>query len=344
MTLDCPVPNHEDEVVLLGHGAGGRLTAELLDRIVLPALDSGDGPLEDAALLPGHPDLVISTDSFVVSPLFFPGGDIGSLAVHGTVNDLAMRGAWPLALSVSLIVEEGLPLAELRAVTESLGKAAQEAGVPVVTGDTKVVGRGAADRLFITTTGVGRRHPLLTPSAALARPGDAVLLSAPIGLHGTTVLSTREGLGFESDIASDSRPLHRLVDALAPLAGAVHVLRDPTRGGLAATLNEIARDSSVAVEIDDAAIPVPEPVAAACDLLGLDPLVVANEGCLVAFVAPDAAEDALTALRSRPEGREAVRIGEVLPQGPRGRVTLRTLVGARRIVEMPLGEQLPRIC
>ncbi|MBD0842156.1 hydrogenase expression/formation protein HypE [Streptomyces sp. TRM68416] len=344
MTLDCPVPNHEDEVVLLGHGAGGRLTAELLDRVVLPALDAGDGPLEDAALLPGRPDLVMSTDSFVVSPLFFPGGDIGSLAVHGTVNDLAMRGAWPLALSVSLIVEEGLPLAELRSVMESLGKTAQEAGVPVVTGDTKVVGRGAADRLFVNTTGVGRRHPLLRPSAALARPGDAVLLSGPIGLHGTTVLSTREGLGFESDIASDSRPLHRLVDALAPLGGAVHVLRDPTRGGLAAALNEIARDSSVAVEIDEAAVPVPEAVASACDLLGLDPLVVANEGCLVAFVAAHAADDALAALRSRPEGREAVRLGEVLPDGPRGRVTLRTLVGARRIVDMPLGEQLPRIC
>ncbi|CCK32512.1 Hydrogenase expression/formation protein hypE [Streptomyces davaonensis JCM 4913] len=344
MTPDCPTPYHEDEVVLLGHGAGGRLTAELLDRLVLPALGGDGGPLEDAALLPGRPDLVISTDSFVVSPLFFPGGDIGSLAVHGTVNDLAMRGAWPLALSVSLIVEEGLPLAELRSVMESLGKAAQEAGVPVVTGDTKVVGRGAADRLFVNTTGIGQRHELLRPSAASARPGDAVLLSGPIGLHGTTVLSTREGLGFEADIASDSRPLHRLVQALAPLGDAVHVLRDPTRGGLAAALNEIARDSSVAVEIEESDVPVPQAVASACDLLGLDPLVVANEGCLVAFVAPEAAEEALTALRSRPEGEAAVRIGEVLPQGPHGRVTLRTLVGARRIVEMPLGEQLPRIC
>ncbi|WAZ19480.1 hydrogenase expression/formation protein HypE [Streptomyces cinnabarinus] len=344
MTIDCPTPYHEDEVVLLGHGAGGRLTAELLDRLVLPALGGDGGPLEDAALLPGRPDLVISTDSFVVSPLFFPGGDIGSLAVHGTVNDLAMRGAWPLALSVSLIVEEGLPLAELRAVMESLGKAAEEAGVPVVTGDTKVVGRGAADRLFVNTTGIGRRHELLRPSAALARPGDAVLLSGPIGLHGTTVLSTREGLGFEADIASDSRPLHRLVQALTRLGEAVHVLRDPTRGGLAAALNEIARDSSVAVEIEESGVPVPQAVASACDLLGLDPLVVANEGCLVAFVAPEATEEALAALRSRPEGEAAVRIGAVLPQGPQGRVTLRTLVGARRIVEMPLGEQLPRIC
>ena len=344
MTIECPAPNHEDEVVLLGHGAGGRLTAELLDQLILPALDGDSGPLEDAALLPGYRELVISTDSFVVSPLFFPGGDIGSLAVHGTVNDLAMRGAWPIALSVSLIVEEGLPLSELRSVMASLGKAAQDVGVPVVTGDTKVVGRGAADRLFVNTTGIGRLHGSLRPSAALARPGDTVLLSGPIGLHGTTVLSTREGLGFESDIASDTRPLHRLVAALAPLGADIHVLRDPTRGGLAAALNEIARDSAVAVEIEERAVPMPQPVASACDLLGLDPLIVANEGCMVAFVDAGAAEETLAALRSLPEGAQAVRIGEVLPKGPPGRVTLRTLVGARRIVDMPLGEQLPRIC
>lgn len=344
MTMECPAPHHEDDVVLLGHGAGGRLTAELLDALVLPALDGQSGPLEDAALLPGHPDLVVSTDSFVVSPLFFPGGDIGSLAVHGTVNDLAMRGAWPLALSVALIVEEGLPLSELRSVLQSLGKAARAAEVPVITGDTKVVGRGAVDKVFINTTGIGQRHPALRPSAALARPGDAVLLSGPIGLHGTTVLSTREGLGFESDIATDSQPLHRLVHALAPLGEHVHTLRDPTRGGVAAALNEIARDASVAVEIDESSLPVPQAVASACDLLGLDPLIVANEGCLVAFVAPSAADEALAAMRSVPEGAHAVRVGAVLADGPSGRVTLRTLVGARRVVDMPLGEQLPRIC
>ncbi|MEV8293632.1 hydrogenase expression/formation protein HypE [Streptomyces enissocaesilis] len=344
MTLACPTPRHEEDVVLLGHGAGGRLTAELVDALVLPALDGQHGPLEDAALLPGHPDLVISTDSFVVSPLFFPGGDIGSLAVHGTVNDLAMRGARPVALSVALIIEEGLPLEELRRVMTSMGKAAREAGVPIVTGDTKVVDRGAVDRIFVNTTGVGQRHLALRPSAALARPGDTVLLSGPVGLHGTTVLSTREGLGFESDIASDSRPLHRLVDAMAPLGEQVHSLRDPTRGGLASALNEIARDAHVPVEIDESAVPVPRAVAAACDLLGLDPLTVANEGCMVAFVAPAAADEALAALRSLPEGREAARIGEVPSSGEAGRVTLRTLVGARRVVEMPLGEQLPRIC
>ncbi|MEU6379801.1 hydrogenase expression/formation protein HypE [Streptomyces sp. NPDC046909] len=345
MTIECPAPRHEEEVVLLGHGAGGRLSAELLSTLVLPAFGDRSGPLEDAALLPGHPELVVSTDSFVVSPLFFPGGDIGSLAVHGTINDLAMRGAWPLALSVALIIEEGLPLSELHSVLQSLGKAAHAAEVPVITGDTKVVGRGAVDKVFINTTGIGQRPGALYPSAALARPGDAVLLSGPIGLHGTTVLSTREGLGFESDIASDSQPLHRLVRALAPLGEHVHTLRDPTRGGLAASLNEIARDSSVAVEIEENALPVPASVASACDLLGLDPLIVANEGCLVAFVAPSAADEALAAMRSVPEGGKAVRIGDVLADGPGGgRVTLRTLVGARRVVDMPLGEQLPRIC
>ncbi|MFJ8827746.1 hydrogenase expression/formation protein HypE [Streptomyces sp. NPDC102467] len=343
-SIDCPSPHHEDEVVLLAHGAGGRLTAELLDSLVLPALGTQYGPLEDAALLPAHPDLVMSTDSFVVSPLFFPGGDIGSLAVHGTVNDLAMRGAEPLALSLCLIIEEGLPMHELRNVVASLGKAAHAAGVPVITGDTKVVGRGAVDKIFVTTTGIGRLHGSMRPSAALARPGDAILLSGPIGLHGITVLSTREGLGFESDIASDSRPLHRLVRQLAPLRRAVHTLRDPTRGGLAAALNEIARDASVAIEIDECALPVPAAVAAACDLLGLDPLTIANEGCFVAFLSPGAADAALAALRSLPEGAGAVRIGDVAADGPPGRVSLRTLVGARRIVDMPLGEQLPRIC
>ncbi|GAA0415331.1 hydrogenase expression/formation protein HypE [Streptomyces luteireticuli] len=344
-SLECPVPYTENERLLLGHGAGGRLTAELLESLVLPSFGPREGPLEDAALLPGSGHLVMSTDTFVVSPLFFPGGDIGSLAVHGTVNDLAMRGARPVALSVALLLEEGLELTELKAVLRSLGEAAQEAGVPVITGDTKVVGRGAADKVFITTTGVGRLLPGLSVSAAGARPGDAVLLSGPIGLHGTAVLSTREGLGFEVDIASDTRPLHRPVAALAGLGSGVHALRDPTRGGLAAALNEIARDSGVPVEIDEQALPVPAPVAAACDLLGLDVLHVANEGCMVAFVAPGAAEEALAVLRSLPEGREAVRIGEVPPAGGHpGRVVLRTAVGARRVMDMPVGEQLPRIC
>ncbi|MFJ4474127.1 hydrogenase expression/formation protein HypE [Streptomyces xanthochromogenes] len=341
---NCPVPHLENEVLLMGHGAGGRLGAELLANVILPALGEGrTGPLEDAALLPGLPELALTTDSFVVSPLTFPGGDIGSLAVHGTVNDLAMRGAMPVALTLSVIAEEGLPLAELHALLGSAGKAARDAEVPVITGDTKVVGRGAADRLFLNTTGVGRRISGLTPSAARARPGDVVLLSGPIAVHGTAVLSTREGLGFEADIASDTRPLHRLVAALAPFGPHVHTLRDPTRGGLAASLNEIAHDSSIGVEIEEDALPVPSAVAAACDLLGLDPLTVANEGCLVAFVSPEAATGALAAMRSLPEGSAATRIGTALAS-PAGRVVLHTLVGARRVVDMPLGEQLPRIC
>ncbi|MEV8015855.1 hydrogenase expression/formation protein HypE [Streptomyces sp. NPDC086554] len=316
MNLDCPLPYGESELIQLGHGAGGRLTAELLDALVLPAIGGQpDGRLEDAALLPGDAELVVSTDSFVVSPLAFLGGDIGSLAVHGTVNDLAMRGALPLALTLAVIAEEGLPLAELRAVLASAGKAAHQAGVPVITGDTKVVGRGAADRLFLNTTGIGRRIPGLTPSAAGARPGDVLLLSGPIGLHGTAVLSTREGLGFETDIASDTRPLHRLVQALAPFGSGIRSLRDPTRGGLAASLNEIAGASGVGVEIEESAVPVPRAVAAACDLLG----------------------------RAYPEGAEAVPIGHCTA-GPSGRVVLRTLIGARRVVDMPLGEQLPCIC
>ncbi|MCX5205774.1 hydrogenase expression/formation protein HypE [Streptomyces sp. NBC_00237] len=342
--MNCPVPCGPGDRIQLGHGAGGRLTGELLDSLVLPALGiPQSGPLEDAAVLPDVDQLVISTDSFVVSPLVFPGGDIGSLAVHGTVNDLAMRGALPLALTLAVIAEEGLPLDELRSLLASAGKAAHDVGVPVVTGDTKVVGRGAADRLFLNTTGIGRRIPGLTPSAAGARPGDAVLLSGPLGLHGTAVLSTREGLGFETDIASDTRPLHRLVQALAPYGPAVHALRDPTRGGLATTLNEIAHDADLCVEIDESTLPVPPAVAAACDLLGLDPLIVANEGCLVAFVAPEAADGALEAMRSRPEGSHAVRIGTAV-RGHFGRVVMRTLMGAGRLIDMPVGEQLPRIC
>lgn len=344
MSFTCPTPHHDQETLLLGHGSGGQLTAELLQDLVLPALGAPpDAVLEDAALLPGDTNLALTTDSFVVDPLVFPGGDIGSLSVHGTVNDLAMRGALPTGLSLAVIAEEGLPLADLRSALKSAGKTAHQIGVPILAGDTKVVGRGAADRLFLTTTGIGRRIPGLAPSAALARPGDAVLLSGPIGLHGTAILSTRESLGFESTIASDTRPLHRLVTALAEFGAAVHTLRDPTRGGVAAALNEIARDSRVSIEIEESALPVPPAVAAACDLLGLDPLTVANEGCLVAFVAPAVADTALKALRRMPEGAEAVRVGTVTAGAP-GRVETLTLVGSRRIVDMPLGEQLPRIC
>ncbi|MFL6112670.1 MAG: hydrogenase expression/formation protein HypE [Catenulispora sp.] len=344
----CPIPLAETEQVLLGHGSGGLLSAELLRDVILPAFDptaSHRGPLEDAAVIPvGAAEIVMSTDSFVVDPLFFPGGDIGSLAVHGTVNDLAMMGAVPVALAVAFIVEEGFGLEELARISRSLGRAAEAAGVKVVTGDTKVVGRGAADRLFITTTGLGVRMPLAQPSAGRVRPGDVLLVSGPIGLHGITILSTRAGLGFETEIGSDSQPLHHVV-AAAVRAGAdgVRALRDPTRGGVASALNELATASGVGVVVDETALPVPAPVSAACDLLGLDVLHVANEGCLLAFVAPDKADAVLAAMRSRPESAGAVRIGQAVAEHPR-RVVVRTALGAERVLDMLVGEQLPRIC
>ncbi len=344
LLASCPVPAAETERVLLGHGSGGQLMAELLRDVVTPDLSDGKA-LEDAAVVPfAGPDAVLSTDGFVVTPRFFPGGDIGSLAVYGTVNDLAMRGAEPVALTLAYLLEEGLPIDELRAVTASVVDAARAVGVPVVTGDTKVVGRGAADGIYVTTTGLGRLLPGARVGATRAQPGDAVLLSGPIGRHGTAILSAREGLGFEADISSDSQPLHRLVAAMVEAGGdGVHVLRDPTRGGLASALNELASASGVGVEIEAAAVPVPAPVAAACELLGLDVMHVANEGCLVAFVAPEVADWVLAAMRARPEGAGAVAIGTVVA-GPAGRVTARTLVGSHRIVDMLVGEQLPRIC
>jgi hydrogenase expression/formation protein HypE len=347
LTGSCPVPLTETERVLLGHGSGGQLSASLISEVLIPALGTAapGGPLEDAAIVAvDGVEVVLSTDAYVVSPLFFPGGDIGALAVHGTINDLAMRAAMPVALAIAYIVEEGFAIDNLRRVAQSVGAAAQAAGVPVVTGDTKVVGRGAADGMFVIATGVGRRLAGSAPSAAAAAPGDAVLLSGPIGAHGTTVMSVREGLGFDSDIRSDTRPLHHLVKAMVAAGGhGLHVLRDPTRGGLASALNEIAAASSVGVEISERALPVPEPVAAACEILGLDPTQVANEGCLVAFVAADRADAVLDAMRARPEGSAAVRIGDVVAADP-GRVTVRTITGSRRVLNTLIGEQLPRIC
>jgi hydrogenase expression/formation protein HypE len=341
----CPAPHREVERITLGHGSGGQLSAELLRDVLLPPLTPATGPAavpEDAAVLDGG--LVTSTDAFVVSPLFFPGGDIGALAVHGTVNDLAMMGATPLALTVAYILEEGFPLDDLRRVVASVGAAASAAGVPVVSGDTKVVPRGAADGLFVVTSGIGRRPPAARVSAAFARPGDAVLLSGPIGVHGVAVLAARESLGFTSEIASDTRPLHRLVAAVIDTAGgAVHTMRDPTRGGLASALVEIAGAAGIGVEIAQETLPVPPAVAAACDLLGLDPLHVAGEGCLVAFVAPRAAREVLAVMRAHPDGRQAALVGEAVADHP-GRVVLRTPLGATRFVEMLVGEQLPRIC
>jgi len=341
----CPTPRVESERVLLGHGSGGLLSAELLADIIIPALGAApNGVLEDGAVVHvTSQELVLSTDSFVVSPLFFGGGDIGTLAVHGTVNDLAMMGAMPVALAVAFVIEEGFPIADLRRVCASIGAAASAVGVPVVTGDTKVVGKGAADGLFVTTTGLGRRLARLWPSAERAEVGDVVVVSAPIGSHGTTILSTRAGLALDADVSSDTRPLHWLVATMATAAtDEIHVLRDPTRGGVASTLNEIARSSDVRIRLDESAIPVPAAVNAVCEMLGLDPLHVANEGCLLAIVERDVADRVLAAMRTLREGHEATIIGEVI-DGTGPRVVMRTSSGSTRIVDMLVGEQLPRM-
>jgi len=346
--LACPAPIPERARVLLGHGSGGQLSAALMRDVIAPALAvcgaPAQGPLNDAAiveLLGGR--LAFTTDSFVVSPLEFPGGDIGELAVYGTVNDLAMMGAQPLALSLAYVIEEGLPIDELRKITESVARAAARAGVRIVTGDTKVVGRGAADGLFVNTAGIGLVAPGIAVGADRAAPGDAVILSGPIGLHGIAIMSVREGLGFEVEIASDTQPLNALVAAILAACPDVHVLRDPTRGGLASALNEIAAASHVGVDLREETIPIPGPVRAACEMLGLDPLHVANEGKLVAIVPAVLAEAVLAAMRAVPEGAEAVEIGRVVADHP-AMVTVRTIVGSQRIVDMLVGEQLPRIC
>lgn len=331
----------------MGHGAGGKAAAQLIDELFVAAFDNpwlrqGD----DGAVLPlpGQGRLVVATDAHVVSPLFFPGGDVGCLSVHGTVNDVAMSGATPLWLSASFILEEGFPLIELQRIVRSMAKAAQEAGVPIVTGDTKVVEKGKGDGVFISTTGIGVVPPGVEISGRNARAGDVLLLSGTVGDHGVAVLSQRESLAFETTIESDTAALHTLVAAmLAAAPGAVRVLRDPTRGGLATTLNEIARQSGVGMLLQEAAIPVRPQVDAACELLGLDPLYVANEGKLVAVCAPEAAEAVLAAMRAHPLGAEAARIGEVTTD-PHHFVQMATRFGGRRVVDWLSGEQLPRIC
>jgi hydrogenase expression/formation protein HypE len=344
--LACPAPIAEVERVLLGHGSGGQLSATLMRDLIGPALGSAGnaGPLNDAAVIEvGGQRLAFTTDSFVVSPLIFPGGDIGELAVNGTVNDLAMMGAAPVAISLAYVIEEGLPFEQLRTITASVARAARRAGVPVVTGDTKVVGRGAADGLFVNTAGIGTVPAGVAPAADRARAGDAVIVSGPIGMHGVAIMSVREGLGFEVEIASDTASLAGLVAAILEVAPDVHVLRDPTRGGLSSALNEIAAASGVGITLDEPSIPIPGPVRAACEMLGLDPLHVANEGKCVVIVPASQADAVLAAMRDRPEGAEAVRIGDVVADHP-GMVTIRTIVGSERIVDMLVGEQLPRIC
>ena len=342
----CPVPLTATEHVLLGHGSGGKLSAALLRERFLPRFANPTlVPLGDAAVLEDAAgQLVVSTDTFVVSPLEFPGGNIGALAVHGTVNDLAMMGAEPRWLTVGFVLEEGLPFATLDRVLDTMAGAAAAAGVTIITGDTKVVERGKADGMFVNTTGIGVRPAGFAPAPDRAAAGDAVLVSGPIGRHGMAVMAVREGLAFETTIESDTACLVPLVRALRDAVGkGVHALRDATRGGVASVLNELAQASGVGAQLEEAALPVPPPVAAACAVLGLDPLYVANEGVFVAVVEDAVAETALAALRAHPLGAEAVRIGTITDD-PGRMVTLRTAIGGRRIVDMLPGDQLPRIC
>ena len=341
----CPAPVLEHEEILLGHGSGGTLSAELIEAVFLPAFHNPTlARLDDAAALElDGARLAFTTDAFVVSPLFFPGGDIGRLAVHGTVNDLAMGGAIPLHLSAAFILEEGLPLETLRRVVDSMAAAAREAGVQVVAGDTKVVGKGSADQLFVVTTGIGRVPAGVALSAAGVRPGDAVLVSGTLGDHGMAILAARQGLGLEGEIRSDTAALHGLVAEMLAAGPGLHALRDATRGGLAAVLHEIAASSRVGIALDEPAIPVRDSVRGACELLGFEPLHVANEGKLVAFVPPAEAEAVLASMRAHPLGRDACRVGEAVEAYP-GQVVLRTALGSERVLERAYGELLPRIC
>lgn len=343
--IACPAPLAATDTILLGHGSGGKLSADLVRQMFLPAFDNPAlARLDDQAVVSVNGTrIAITTDSFVVKPLFFPGGDIGSLAVHGTVNDLAMGGAQPLFLTVAFILEEGLSIEVLRRVVNSLDQAARAAGVQVVTGDTKVVEKGSGDGLFINTTGIGLMAAGISLSANQARPGDKVLLSGYIGDHGITILAQREGLQFESAIASDSAALHTLVAQMLGASREIRCMRDPTRGGLASTANEIAEASQVGIELDETAIPVHDDVRGACELLGLDPLYVANEGKLVAIVDPGAADDVLSAMHAHRLGCDARLIGTVTKSHP-GLVIMRTELGTTRVVDMLPGDQLPRIC
>ena len=338
-----PLLNHD--TVQMAHGAGGRLSADLFDKLILPRFTSRElDRLEDQAVLDLPPGRVaFSTDTFVVSPVFFPGGDIGDLAVNGTVNDVAMSGAEPMALSVGFVLADGLPLVDFHRILCSMEAAAKTAGVRVVTGDTKVVGRGSCDGIFINTSGVGVVPPGLDLGAAHIAPGDAVILSGTLADHGMAVMSVREGLSFQSTIISDTCALNGLVRTIIETCPGVKALRDPTRGGAATTLNEFAKAAGVGIKLDERVLPVRDDVRGACEILGLDPLYVANEGKLVAVVPGEARDEVVAAMREREEGRDTVVIGRVVADHP-GLVTLRTGLGAERMVDMPVGEQLPRIC
>ncbi|HUT75690.1 MAG TPA: hydrogenase expression/formation protein HypE [Armatimonadota bacterium] len=334
-----------DDVILLSHGAGGQLMAELIEHVFVAGLDN---PIlrrrEDSGVIQvAGQRLALTTDSFVVTPIIFPGGDIGKLAACGTINDLAASGAGPAALAAAFILEEGVEQSLLRRVVASLRAVADEAGVSVITGDTKVVPRGAADRIFITTTGLGVVPPNVEVSASAARPGDVILINGGLGEHGMAIMCAREGIDLELDLGSDCAPLNRLVGALVEVGCDLHCLRDPTRGGVAAALNEIAEQSQVCIELDEERLPVAPAVRTACELLGLDALQVANEGKMLVILPAPEAERALAAMREAPYGAGATVIGRVL-EGPAGRVQLKTAVGPTRIIDLPVGEPMPRIC
>ena len=343
--FSCPIPISEYPRVLLAHGGGGKLTNTLIEKMFLPEFrnDALQTMHDGAVLSVAGGRIAFSTDSYVVKPLFFPGGDIGSLAVNGTVNDLAMCGARPLYLSTGFIIEEGLEMETLWRIVRSMQEAARGAGVQLVTGDTKVVDRGKGDGIFINTAGIGVLERPLSIAPQRARPGDVVLLSGPIAMHGVAIMSLREGLEFETEIRSDCAALNGLVEAMLATGAEVHVLRDPTRGGVASALNEIAGSARLGIRIDETCIAVPEEVRGACEILGLDPLYVANEGKLLALVAASDAPRLLSAMQAHPLGREAAIIGEVVPEHP-GTVLMRTRIGGSRVVDMLSGEQLPRIC
>jgi hydrogenase expression/formation protein HypE len=347
----CPVPQSRYDQILLGHGGGGQLTADLIQRLFVPALGNDVlGALEDQATVSlgadngvPAPRVAFTTDSFVVRPLFFPGGDIGRLAVHGTVNDLAVGGARPMYLAAAFILEEGLPLADLRRIVASMRAACDEAGVALVTGDTKVVDRGKGDGVFITTSGIGLVPAGRSLSIHAARPGDHVLVSGTLGDHGIAIMSVREGLEFETVLESDSAALNDLAETVLDACPRTRCMRDPTRGGLSSALNELAEASRVGAVVDEAAVPLRTEVRGACEMLGLDPLYVANEGKLIAVVPPEDSPRALAAMRAHPLGANAAVVGRVVAEHP-GMVILRSRVGGERVVTLLSGEQLPRIC
>jgi hydrogenase expression/formation protein HypE len=333
-----------EDRILLAHGSGGKLAHDLIEKSFVPVLDNPLlAPLDDSAVFEMNGRLAFTTDSYVVNPIFFPGGDIGKLAVCGTVNDLSMSGAKPLYLSLAFIIEEGLSLKDLHRIIDSIKNTAEEAGVRIITGDTKVVEHGSADKLFINTAGIGKIPDSVTIYGSNAKPGDKVILSGTIGDHGIAVLSQRQGLSFDTKLESDCAPLGQMVAGMLKASKNIHSLRDPTRGGLATTLNELAKQSKVGIRIEESKIPVRNEVAGACEMLGLDPLYIANEGKLIAIVACEDANKILTAMKRNRYGRNAVIIGEVIAEHP-GRVVMRTVLGSSRIVDMLVGEPLPRIC